>query len=96
MNTVKVSQQLNLQKMPTRVEWEEVFLAIRKERGRGGRVCERWREGMIDVQKKKEEEELVKGGRVAQMPRCLQHKYLYEGRGVLRKEGEEESERGSK
>lgn len=32
-NTRKVSQQVNLQKMPTRVEWEEVFLAIRKEKG---------------------------------------------------------------
>lgn len=35
--------------MPTRVEWEEVFLAIRRERGRGRKVCEREREGMIDV-----------------------------------------------
>lgn len=28
---VKVSQQLNLQKMPNGVEWEEVFYAIRRE-----------------------------------------------------------------
>lgn len=30
--------------MPTRVEWEEVFLAIRRERGRGGKVHEREKE----------------------------------------------------
>ena len=44
-SAVKVSQQLNLLKMPTRVKWEEVFLAIRREGGRGGKVYEREGEG---------------------------------------------------
>lgn len=62
---VKVSQQLNLQKMPTRVEWEEV--AIRRQRGRG-QVYKRERERMIDVDKKEETEDLVRSGRKVQMP----------------------------
>lgn len=55
MKHCKVSQQLNLQKMPTRVEWEEVFLAIRQKRGKKERERERERERgrMIDVEKKK-------------------------------------------
>lgn len=45
--------------------------------------------------KKREEEELVKGGRVVQMPRCLQYKYLYGGRGGCEggKRGERKRER---
>lgn len=58
--------------MPSRAEWEVVFLAIRGERGRGGKVYmrerERERERVIDVEKKKETEDLVRGGRKVQMP----------------------------
>lgn len=57
-----MSQQLNLQKVPTRVEWEEVFLAIRREKRK------REKERVIDVWKKKETEDLVRGGRKVQMP----------------------------
>lgn len=80
--TLEVSQQLNLQKMPTRMEWE-VFLAIRRKRWQERKKGEK-RERMIDGKEKKEKGKKILLGVVGQY-RCLQYKCLEGERGLLRR-----------
>lgn len=58
--------------MPTRVEWEEVCLAVWKE---GKDECTREKERLIDVGKKKKQKTLLR------RYRCLQSKCLQGGWG---------------